>query len=110
MNKTEIQESIKLLKEEHKMLTDWIVEHHTHPYISEIAQRARVIKCDEERLTILDQEIYPTLEEVKAVSYKQLLIWYRHIPQPRNEKEKEVRMLMGKRISEYNTPFNTKNQ
>jgi hypothetical protein len=108
MTKTQINEALTLVKEKKKQLTDWIANHAKNPYVSTIAQDIRFYEAEESRLTQLDSDTYPSLEDVNTASAKQVMLWYRNLNRPRGTSEQLIWDRIGARISEPPFPITNK--
>lgn len=108
MTKKEINQAIEFVNTKLQMCKDWIVTHTKHPLVSTVGPDIRHWETKLEELRELDGKTYPTMMEIEEADQKQLRIWYRSVPPPRNETELQLRSRMGARIMEFPTITNHK--
>ena len=101
MTKKEIQQALDFVRGKVVELKDWLIKHHTNPFINTVAKDIRHFENQISELVALDLETYPTLEEVKAMQGKELLLVMRTLPKPRNENEQITFDYIFERIKQY---------
>lgn len=101
MNKRQIKEAMRLVDSKTTELKEWIALHHDSPYREKVLEDIRQYEREKERLIRLDEDTYPSADDIVSVSGKEILVMYRAIRQPRNAEERAVYDKICERVKQY---------